>query len=142
MEPVCDILVQGGRNIKGTIIEEKEVPTLVDEIPILAVLAAFCKEPSIFKGLDELRVKESDRLQKTFELITKAGCGCKIIGDDLHIDGGLETVKSFSYDSEGDHRLAMSAAIMAQFSDRECEIIDANCVDVSFPNFYEILNSL
>ena len=93
------------------------------------------------RGLSELRVKESDRLAKTFELLEKAGCSCKIIGDDLHIEGGLTRAKAFSYDSEGDHRLAMSAAILASFADGECVIHNSSCVDVSFPGFYQLLNS-
>ena len=142
VENVTDIKIKSGEPIKATDIEAQEIPTLVDEIPILSVLAAFADSKSIFRDLSELRVKESDRLSKTFELLEKAGCSCKIIGDDLHIDGGLKRAKAFSYDSEGDHRLAMSAAIMASFAEGPCEITNASCVDVSFPGFYELLNSL
>ena len=71
VEKVTDIKVKSGQIIKSTTIEAHEVPTLVDEIPILAVLAAFAKKESVFKGLSELRVKESDRLAKTFELLEK-----------------------------------------------------------------------
>ena len=93
VENVTDIKIKSGEPVKATDIEAAEIPSLVDEIPILAVLAAFANSPSIFRDLSELRVKESDRLSKTFELLEKAGCSCKIIEDDLHIDGGLKKRK-------------------------------------------------
>ncbi|SME96830.1 3-phosphoshikimate 1-carboxyvinyltransferase [Pseudobacteriovorax antillogorgiicola] len=140
VEPTVDLEVEGSFPISGVEIEEALVPTLVDEIPILAVAAAFAKTPSHFKGLGELRVKESDRLEKTYELLTLAGCTCSIQGDDLFIQGGLSQSKVFTYDSEGDHRLAMAGAIMAKFAQGPCKIIDPDCVAVSFPNFYEELD--
>ena len=139
IEKVAHIEVEGGFPLRGIEIKGEEVPTLVDEIPILAIAAAFAKSPSVFKGLDELRVKESDRLTKTQELLELAGCESKIDGDDLIIEGGLKVAKSFKYDSVGDHRLAMAASVLAKYADGPCEIINADCAAVSFPNFYEEL---
>jgi 3-phosphoshikimate 1-carboxyvinyltransferase len=141
-EPVLNVEVRGGTALKGTVIEEGEVPTLVDEIPILAVAAAFAQGPSHFKGLDELRVKESDRLHLTATLLHAAGADVRIDGNDLHIAGGLKEVEAFTFDSEGDHRLAMAAAVLAQRSKKPCCILDSECVRVSFPNFYEALDTI
>jgi 3-phosphoshikimate 1-carboxyvinyltransferase len=142
VEPVGLLIVKGGLDLTGTDIEEHEVPSLVDEIPILSVAAAFAKTPSLFRGLSELRVKESDRLLLTAALLEAAGAQYEIRGDDLWIAGGLKEVKAFTFDPEGDHRLAMSAAILARRSKKPCCILDSECVRVSFPNFYEALDAV
>lgn len=142
IEPVGTLTVTGGRTLKGTIIEAEDVPTLVDEIPILAVAAAFANSPSLFKGLGELRIKESDRLELTAKLLKAAGANCAIQGDDLWIEGGLTEVKAFTSDPEGDHRLAMAAAILARRCKKPCCILDSECVRVSFPNFFEALEAV
>ncbi len=142
VEPIGLLTVQGGLGLKGTTIEEHEVPSLVDEIPILAVAAAFAQGPSLFCGLAELRVKESDRLILTAALLKAAGAHYEIRGDDLWIAGGLAEVTAFEFDPEGDHRLAMSAAILARRCKKPSCILDSECVRVSFPNFYEALDSV
>lgn len=142
VEPVGLLIVKGGLELTGTDIEEDEVPSLVDEIPILSVAAAFAKGPSLFRGLSELRVKESDRLLLTAALLEAAGAEHEIRGDDLWIAGGLKDVKPFTFDPHGDHRLAMSAAILARRSKKPCCILDPECVRVSFPNFYEALDTV
>lgn len=142
VEAVHSIRVNGGQVLKGTIIEEDEVPTLVDEIPILAVAAAFASGPSEFRGLDELRVKESDRLELTAALLKAAGAAVRVDGNNLWIGGGLKEVQSFEFDSAGDHRLAMAAAVLARRCEKPCCILDSECVRVSFPNFYEALDTV
>lgn len=142
VEPVMRIRVHGGQELKPADIAAREVPTLVDEIPILAVAAAFAKGPSRFSGLEELRVKESDRLSKTAELLRLAGAKVSVEGDDLLIGGSLKEVKAFTFDSVGDHRLAMAAAILARFGEKPSCILNSECVGVSFPDFYEVLDSV
>jgi 3-phosphoshikimate 1-carboxyvinyltransferase len=142
IEPTMTLRIYGGQLLRGTSIKSQEVPTLVDEIPILAVAAAFAEGPSHFAGLSELRVKESDRLAKTAELLTLAGASVRIDGDDLHIAGGLKDVQPFRYDPLGDHRLAMAAAILARRSEKPCCILSPECVRVSFPNFFETLEKV
>lgn len=142
VEAVHSIEVDGGKPIKGTVIEESEVPTLVDEIPILAVAAAFAEGPSHFRGLDELRVKESNRLELTAALLKAAGADVRIEGNDLWIGGSLKEVQPFEFDSAGDHRLAMAAAVLARRCKKPCCILDSECVRVSFPNFYEALETV
>jgi 3-phosphoshikimate 1-carboxyvinyltransferase len=142
VEPVMQISLKGGESLYPTDIEAAEVPSLVDEIPVLAVAAAFADGPSTFHGLEELRIKESDRLKKTAELLRLAGAEVAVQGDSLKIAGRLREVQSFTYDSVGDHRLAMAAAIMARRSKKPCCILDSECVGVSFPDFYEMLDSI
>ncbi len=142
IEPVFRIRLRGGMALHPTHILPRDVPTLVDEIPILAVAAAFADGPSRFEGLEELRVKESDRLTKTAELLSLAGAEVKIEGDALLIAGGLREVQAFRFDSVGDHRLAMAAAILARLAKKPCCILDAECVRVSFPDFYEVLDTI
>ena len=141
IEPVFDLEISTANDLKGTTIETTDVPRLVDEIPILAVAAAFAEGASLFKGLAELRVKESDRLSKTAELLSLAGCESRIDGDELWIKGGLKVAKSFSFDPAHDHRLAMAAAVMAKKAEAPCQISDPDCVAVSFPNFFEELST-
>ncbi len=142
VEPIMQLQIQAGKTLKATDIASSEVPTLVDEIPILAVAAAFADGPSVFHGLEELRVKESDRLSKTAELLQLAGAEVSVQGDSLRIAGRLREVKGFTYDSVGDHRLAMAAAVMARQSKKPCCILDSECVGVSFPDFYEVLDTI
>jgi 3-phosphoshikimate 1-carboxyvinyltransferase len=111
-------------------------------VPILATLAAFANGPSVFRGLGELRVKESDRLEKTKELLVLAGAQAAVEGDDLIVRGGLVQVRRFNYDPAGDHRLAMCAAILAERCGDACTIQNKECVDVSFPGFFSLLESI
>ena len=140
IEAVGTLTVHGGQQLMGASITSDFVPTLVDEIPILAVAAAFACSPSRFSGLGELRVKESDRLAKTCELLHLAGAKARIEGDDLCIDGGLSSVKPFVYDTREDHRLAMAATILAQKATGPCVISDPECVSVSFPHFFDVID--
>ncbi len=142
MEPVVDLTITGSARLNATVIEDAEIPTLIDEIPILAIAAMFAEGESHFKGIAELKVKESDRLKQTHDLVNVCGGKARIDGDDLFIEGGLESVTSFSFNPLGDHRLAMSAAIAARFSDNPCTIEGGRCVDVSFPGFYEDLEKI
>lgn len=143
IEPVCDLEIAGVSALQPIQISESMVPTLIDEIPVLAVLAMFANGQSTFCGLSELRVKESDRLARTAELITLAGGKVEVEGDTMRIIGNPNLqVKSFTYDSAGDHRLAMAAAIIAARAINTIMIKDAACVDVSFPDFFVHLEKL
>jgi 3-phosphoshikimate 1-carboxyvinyltransferase len=141
LEPVQDLTVEGGAALKGVDVEPELVPTLIDEIPILAVLALVANGPSRFRGLAELRVKESDRLAKTLELLHAAGGKAHAEGDDLIVEGGLTSAAPFSYDPDEDHRLAMAAAVLARVARGPCEIKDPDCVAVSFPEFFPYLDA-
>lgn len=139
VENTMTLKVSGGHQLKSTTIEAHEIPRLVDEVPVLAILAAFAEGSSRFCGLSELRVKESDRLSQTLKLLQVIGAEARIEGDDLLIAGSLESVRPFSFDPLGDHRLAMCANILAHLCDGLCELVDSDCVSVSFPTFFEEL---
>ena len=119
-------------------------PAIIDEIPVLAVVLAFAPGASVFRGVGELRFKESDRLAATVELLQQAGCKAVAEGDDLLIAGGLKpaTIKPFEFDPKGDHRLAMAAMVLEFVAQKACTILDRSCVEVSFPDFTAVLSSV
>jgi 3-phosphoshikimate 1-carboxyvinyltransferase len=132
-EPVADLLAQSSK-LAPVVTAAAEVPSLLDEIPILAVLAARAAGESRFEGLAELRVKESDRLGRSAELIRAFGGEARVEGDALVIRGGLP-FKGAEFDAGQDHRLAMAASIAALLAPRRSRITGAECVATSFPEF-------
>lgn len=118
-------------------------PSLIDEIPVLATVLAFGSEASIFRGVGELRVKESNRLDGVVRLLRSIGCHAVIDGDDLIVPGGLDVneIPAFEFDCCGDHRLAMCAMILERVANKTCSISERSCVDVSFPDFPAVLTS-
>lgn len=142
LEPMVDLTVTGGRALEAVDMEAAMAPSLIDEVPILSVVALFAKGTSRFRGLSELRVKESDRLAKTIELLKRAGGEAYAEGDDLIVQGGMAQAKRFRYAPDWDHRLAMAAAVLAKFADGPCVVEDPDCVRVSFPGFFDVLSSL
>ena len=139
-EPVGDIVVQAS-TLKGVRIEAEKIPRLVDELPLLAVLAACAEGESRFEGCGELRVKESDRLEGTRAMLASFGAKVSIDGDALIIAGG-GGLKGGTVETLGDHRLAMAASVAALISEGETTLSDAACVGISFPKFFEMLEAL
>lgn len=144
VEPTMDIIIKGGQTLRCVEVEPEIIPKLIDEIPILAVAASFASGTSRFFGVEELRVKESDRLKKTIELINLAGEGRKAWAenDQLVIVGSPRPPMGFAFDPEEDHRMAMSSSIMAKTAQKTSQIYDPQCVTVSFPEFFTYLNQL
>lgn len=136
-EPVADLLAQHSV-LRATEIRPEELPRLIDEIPILAALAARATGESRFRGLAELRVKESDRLAATAALLTAFGAAARVEGDDLVIAGG-GTLRGVECDAAGDHRLAMTAAVLGLVARGETRVRDTACVATSFPEFPGLL---
>lgn len=141
-EPVVDWHVTCGAPLQAVDMEPELAPTLIDEIPILAVLARFANGKSRFRGLEELRVKESDRLAQTIALITALGAKAEADGDDLIVHGDGAPPPPFKFDPQADHRLAMAAGVGATRAKSACTILDPACVAVSFPGFFDVLNTL
>lgn len=141
MEPVTTLKVTSGA-LQAVDTGELNPATFIDEIPILAVAAAFARGTSRFRALHELRVKESDRLAATGKLLQKAGVRVEIEADDLIVHGQPRRIKAFRFDPDGDHRLAMAGAILGQMADGPSEITDPDCVRVSYPNFFEQLEQV
>jgi 3-phosphoshikimate 1-carboxyvinyltransferase len=116
---------------------------MIDEYPILAVAAAFATGISRFRGVEELRVKESDRLASTVALLEKNGVRTKVDGDDLIIYGTQGAIPGGgTVETHMDHRLAMSASILGLVAENPVEIDDTAFIDTSFPGYFPLLNSL
>lgn len=146
VEPVESWLVPAGMGSRWGLRGVGEIPpawapSLIDEVPILATILAFGAGESIFRGVGELRVKESDRLAGTVRLLRAAGCEAIVVGNDLIVPGGLTrgAIKDFEFDSEGDHRLTMCAMVLERIAKKTCKISERSCVDVSFPDFPAVL---
>ncbi len=138
-EPAGDILVKYS-SLTGTVVEGDMIPTLIDEIPIIAVMAAFAKGRTVIKDAAELKVKESNRIDTVCEGLKAMGCDITPTDDGMIIEGG-KMLHGASINSYLDHRIAMSFAIAALASG-ECDIENAECVNISYPNFYDDLARL
>ena len=131
-EPVADIRVLGTGELKGISIPESWIPSIIDELPLAAVLAAAADGVTELRGAGELRVKESDRITTTVQMLSRAGVKVEELSDGFRIHGKAH-VNAFAYESHGDHRIAMSSAILALLADEKSQIRDTACVATSFP---------
>ncbi len=141
-EPVGDIIAKTS-GLKGTVIKGGLIPKLIDEIPVIAVAAAFAEGRTIIKDAKELRVKETDRIETVVKNLKRMGVKVEEKEDGMIIYGS--NGRPFKYadiDSYGDHRIAMSFAIAALVSDNGLLIKDVECVNTSFPEFFNILKNL
>jgi 3-phosphoshikimate 1-carboxyvinyltransferase len=140
-EPVGDIRALPCSKLKGFNLDAIIAPRLIDEVPILAVLATQAQGTSSFRGLEELRVKETDRLKAMAENLSLMGAKVKEEADGLTIQGPTRLrgakVKSFT-----DHRIAMAMAIAGLVADGETEIDESEAVSISFPDFWAKLKDL
>ena len=140
MEPCADILVKYS-SLKGTTIGGSLIPRLIDEIPIIAVLACFAEGQTIIKDAQELKVKESNRIEVIVENLQRMGADITPTDDGMIINGG-KPLKGAVLGSRHDHRIAMSFAIAGLASEGKTEIIGSECVNISYPDFYADLASL
>ncbi len=139
-EPSADLLVRTS-SLHGTIVEGDMIPTLIDEIPIIAVMAAAADGTTIIRDAAELKVKESDRIAAMTEGLQAMGCRITPTGDGMIIEGGA-LLRGAAIRTFKDHRIAMSFAIAALIAEGETVLDDAGCVDISYPTFFENLNQL
>ena len=115
---------------------------MIDELPILSIAAAFADSPSLFKGLGELKVKESDRLELIRYNLDQCGIFCKVEGEDLYIDPTKKNdFRNNLIRTDCDHRIAMSFAVMGMKLGIDLEILNPEFIKTSFPNFINLLNS-
>lgn len=127
--------------LKSTHIDGPEIPHLVDEIPILAVLAARADGETIIRGASELRVKETDRIKAVVDNLTAIGAIAVETEDGMIIEGSDRPLKG-RIKTHGDHRIAMAFGVLASQKGNEIDIDDVACTDVSFPNFWDVLRGL
>jgi 3-phosphoshikimate 1-carboxyvinyltransferase len=140
-EPMADIRVQGTGSLKGISIPEEWIPAIIDELPLAAVLAAAADGVTELRGAGELRVKESDRISTTVKMLGRAGVKVEELSDGFRIHGPATVTGSVQY-SHGDHRIAMSSAILSLLADDRSEIREPECVSTSFPDFIDLMNHL
>ena len=140
-EIVGDVQVQHGE-LSATEIGAKEVPLLVDELPLVALLAASAHGETIVRGAAELRVKESDRIEAVTDLLRATGAHVKSREDGWAITGVPTRLRGGNVEARGDHRIAMLGAVVGLASREGVDIEDAETVAISFPGFYEVLDSL
>jgi len=143
-EPMGDLVVKSSK-LKGAIITKKEIPSLIDELPILMVAACFAQGKSIFEGVGELRLKETDRIKSISDNLIKMGADIKVIKtlelEKIIIQGG-KRLKGASVRSFADHRTAMSMVVAGLLAQGKTKIDDIACINKSFPNFLTLLKEL
>ena len=140
-EAVADLLVRYTPDLKGCVIEGDIIPTLIDEIPVIAVLAAFADGTTTIRNAEELKVKESNRLDIMVHHLSEMGCDITGTEDGMIINGG-KTLQGADLDSFLDHRIAMSFAIASLACESTLTIRRADCVNISYPAFYQDLERL
>jgi 3-phosphoshikimate 1-carboxyvinyltransferase len=131
-------------NLKATIVSEKMAPRLIDEYPILFIAACFAKGTSNFKGIEELRVKESDRIKSMEDGLKPLGVKVSSTKSSVKIAGtnSFKLNKKIKIDAKGDHRIAMSFYVLSQVLNKSFKIKDFNYVKTSFPSFTKTINTL
>lgn len=139
-EPVADLLVRHSA-LHGTVIEGELIPALIDEIPVISVLAAYAKGTTVIRNAEELKVKESNRLGILVEELTAMGGNVEETSDGMIIHGGAP-LQGASIDSRLDHRIAMSFAIAGLAAEGTTQLLRADCVNISYPGFYKDLREL
>lgn len=136
-ETIADLHVKHSR-LNGITVMPERVPSMVDEYPILAVIAATARGTTVMRGLAELRVKESDRLAGTLKLLSANGVEASIEGDTLSVTGGTITGGA-KVKTHHDHRMAMSALILGLASEKPIVIDDVSMIATSFPDFFSLM---
>lgn len=139
-EPTADILVRSSQ-LHGTVIGGAIIPTLIDELPMIAALACFAEGETVIKDASELKVKESNRIDVMVRNLTAMGADVEETEDGMIIRGG-KPLHGAVIDSKLDHRIAMTFAVTGCCADGETEILGAECVNISYPGFYGDLERL
>ncbi len=139
-EPTADLLVRTS-SLKACTIEGDIIPTLIDELPTIAMMACFAEGTTVIRDAAELKVKESNRIAIMVENLRAMGADVEETEDGMIIHGG-KPLHGAVIDSHKDHRIAMTFAVAALAAEGETEIFDADCVNISYPAFYEELERL
>jgi 3-phosphoshikimate 1-carboxyvinyltransferase len=139
-EPTADVVVRHSE-LKGIEIGGSLIPTLIDEIPIIAVLACFARGQTIIRDAAELKVKESNRIDVMVENLSKMGADITATEDGMVINGGKQ-LHGAVVESRSDHRIAMSFTVAGLMADGDTIILNPECVDISYPSFYADLQQL
>ena len=133
-EPTADMAVRTS-SLHGTEIGGALIPRLIDELPVIAAAAVFANGKTVIRDAQELKVKETNRIRAVVDEFKKAGVDITETDDGMIINGG-RTIHGAEFSTYGDHRMAMSLAILAQLAEGGSTLDDASCVDVSYPGFF------
>jgi 3-phosphoshikimate 1-carboxyvinyltransferase len=139
-EPAATLVARPAQ-LRAVEVLPEEVPSMVDEVPLLACLAARAEGTSVFRGVGELRVKESDRLALVARNLVSLGARARTEGDTLWVEGTTAPLRG-RVETAGDHRLAMAFAVLGTTPGVEVGIDDTRCVAVSYPHFFRDLKSV
>ena len=139
-EPYGNITIRGGK-LKGIDIKGDLIPNIIDELPVIAIAAALAEGTTTIRGAEELRVKETDRIQAVADNLQLMGVNVQQFYDGMEIEGG-STLQGTRIPSYGDHRIAMAFAIAGLFAEGETIIEDVACVEASYPKFEVQLKQL
>jgi 3-phosphoshikimate 1-carboxyvinyltransferase len=140
-EPRGAVTVRGGV-LRGTDVGGGEIPNLIDELPLVAVVAALAQGTTVIRDAAELRVKESDRIATMARLLGALGVFVEERPDGMVVHGGQRIRGGIAADSAGDHRVAMCAAVLGLFADQPVRIVNTACVATSYPSFWTDLARL
>jgi len=143
-EPMGDILVKSAK-LRGTLVKKEEIPALIDELPILMLAACRASGRTVFEGVSELRVKETDRISSMSINLKKMGADIRIFKEnsqDKIVIKGVKKLTGSRISSFADHRTAMSMVVAGLVAGGETLIDDINCINKSFPNFFSFLKNL
>lgn len=140
VEPVCDIIVRSSR-LHGTRIGGDIIPRLIDELPVIAVAAAFAEGETVICDAQELKVKESNRIAAMVSELSKTGCDITETEDGMVIRGG-KPLHGAQFACYADHRVAMSMAVCALACKGDSVLEDPDCVAISYPTFFDALHGL
>lgn len=140
-EVVGDLLVKYSDELQSTTIDKNIIPRLIDEIPIIAVLASQAEGSTIIKDAKELKVKESNRIKATVDNLKKMGCNIEELEDGMVINGKC-SLKGAEIETFKDHRIAMAFSIANLISDGDVRLDNTECIDISFPGYFNLLKEL
>ena len=140
-EPAGDVQIRASELV-GTTVTAAEVPGLVDELPHFALAAAHARGESIVRGAEELRLKESDRIEAVVDGLKRLGAHIRATPDGFRIRGVPARLRGGSFDAHADHRLAMLGAVAGVSSIEGVELSGAEAVETSFPGFFDVLRQL
>ncbi len=140
-EKTADIEIKSS-NLEAIVLDEELVPNLIDELPILFIAAAFASGKTIIRGVEELKTKESDRLEAMSNSLGILGVESKTYSDGIDINGKSSLNSSVTIDSFGDHRIAMASSIACSMLDGKNIVKNVENIQTSFPKFTETCNSL
>ena len=140
-EPMAQFRVRASK-LRGVEVPPERAPSMIDEYLVLAVAASFAEGTTIMRGLQELRVKESDRLEATAAMLRVNGVKVEIVGDDLIVEGRGHVPGGGLVATHMDHRIAMSALVMGLASDKPVKVDDTAFIATSFPTFIPMMRGL